>query len=197
MRSLLLRVEGHTLPGLRFCEHTAVHVGAQCRAEAVQLVPGDAPGALLEYTVTVRPAPDGGHDFSGPYVHGRRGDRFLYVTWGNVGEDGAFTMFRRAKLKLSDLPAAALAGALRDGLPLTTRVTLTAPDGSPRCATVAPPDVEWRTGSRLRGPSGAGPRPDAGGTVPAGGRDPSGPPLSPGRRVPGGGRGGACHDRET
>ena len=32
-----------------------------------------------------------------------RGARFIYLTWGNVGEDGSFAMFRRAKLMLADL----------------------------------------------------------------------------------------------
>ena len=44
---------------------------------------------------------DGALDFKGPAVHGKRGERFLYLTWGNVASDGSFTMFRRAKLMLN------------------------------------------------------------------------------------------------
>ena len=41
-----------------------------------------------------------GPDFRGPAVQGKRGERFLYLTWGDVGPDGEFEMFRRAKLML-------------------------------------------------------------------------------------------------
>lgn len=146
MSDLTLRVEGHTLPGLRWCGRSAVHVGAQHRADPVQLHPGDAPAAVLTYTVRPRETSAGGLDFGGPYVHGRPGERFLYVTWGDVDASGAFAMFRRAKLRLADIPGEAVAAALRDGRPLVTPLCLTAADGSPRCASVRPPDVAWRVG---------------------------------------------------
>ncbi len=47
---------------------------------------------------------DGALDFRGPAVHGRPGDRFLYLTSGRV-HDGTFDMFRRAKLMLSAVSA--------------------------------------------------------------------------------------------
>ncbi|MDI5966750.1 DUF5990 family protein [Streptomyces sp. SL13] len=143
MTDLTLRVEGHTLPGLRWCGHEAVHVGVQRGADPVDLVPADAPAAVFTFRVSPRPAADGTWDFRGPYVHGRPGGRFLYLTWGDVDPAGAFTMFRRAKLRLADIPAAVLDTALRDALPLTTRIRLSAADGSPRCAAVRPPDVAW------------------------------------------------------
>ena len=102
-RPLSIRIEGSNLPGRTFAEHAAVHVGVQCRAEAADLVPGDAPEAVFDFSVDVLPAEGGGWDFRGPHVHGRRGERFLYLTWGDVGADGSFAMFRRAKLHLSSL----------------------------------------------------------------------------------------------
>ena len=41
--------------------------------------------------------------FRGPAVHGKRGERFLYLTWGDVGPAGEFAMFRRAKLMFADI----------------------------------------------------------------------------------------------
>ena len=40
-------------------------------------------------------------DFKGPAVHGERGDRFLYLTWGDVDDYAHFRRFRRAKLMLN------------------------------------------------------------------------------------------------
>ena len=43
---------------------------------------------------------EGAIDFGGPFVHGRKGERFLYLSWGAVDPD--FEMFRRAKLVFAD-----------------------------------------------------------------------------------------------
>ena len=80
--------------------------------------------------------------FAGPFVHGQRGDRFLYLSWGVLerggGEGrGTFTMFRRAKVHLDALDAAALEGAVVEG-----RLKMTA-DGGPVCASVRPPAIRW------------------------------------------------------
>ena len=74
---------------------------------------------------------DGGLDFRGPAVQGRRGERFVYLTWGNVDADGGFEMFRRAKLMLDRIDPVVLAGPRRAG-GLRARVDLTGDDGGPR-----------------------------------------------------------------
>jgi hypothetical protein len=89
---------------------------------------------------------EAGLDLRGPAVHGRRGERFLYLTWGDVGPDGAFAMFRRAKLMVADIEprlladaAAAEEGGLRADLGLTDE------RGGPLCARVRPPTITWRS----------------------------------------------------
>ena len=140
---VVLRIEGRGLPGLHWCDHRRVHVGTQRGREPVDLVPGDAAQAV--FTVPVRPvtAPDGTPDFRGPHVQGRRGGRFVYLTWGDVGDDGQFAMFRRAKLWLADIPAEQLREAATSGAVLRARLGLTGPDGAPVCASVRPPAVLW------------------------------------------------------
>jgi len=66
-------------------------------------------------------------------VQGRPGARFVYLTWGEVAEDGSFAMFRRAKLMLADLAPLAAAGHV------IARVDLTDDCGGPRCARLKPP----------------------------------------------------------
>ena len=82
-------------------------------------------------------------DFRGPAVQGRRGERFVYLTWGDVAADGAFEMFRRAKLMLHRIPADLVRPAIADRSMLVATVDLTGPDGGPRCARVDPPAIEW------------------------------------------------------
>ena len=74
--------------------------------------PGDATAVswTLECAATAGPA---GTDVTGPYVQGRPGARFVYLSWGTVDDAGAFTMFRRAKLLLDAVPADVLDAGVR------------------------------------------------------------------------------------
>ena len=142
-----VRIEAHALPG-RTCApadapeaYDNVHVGVQRRQEVVDLVPGDADAAVWSFDVTTRVTDDGTLDFGGPYVHGRRGDRFLYLSWGTVDPTGTFTMFRRAKLMFADIPPELLSA---EGV--VARLGLTDGRGNPLCARVRPPTITWSLG---------------------------------------------------
>ncbi len=130
---MLLRIEGHHLPGRSAGEYDDVHVALQVAGDPVDLVPGDAATACWETEVQISHGPEG-RDFRGPAVHGRRGERFVYLTWGSTGS-GEFAMFRRAKLMLDDCP---------DAEDVTASVHLTDDRGLPRCARLRAPAVEWR-----------------------------------------------------
>jgi hypothetical protein len=140
-------IEGHDLPGAEFVSDGEllhnVHVAVQVGKDPVRLVRGDAAAARWE--VQVRTAVvDDDVDFRGPSVHGRRGARFLYLTWGDVGADGSFTMFRRAKLMLGDVGPEVLAAVARDDGVLVASLPLTDECGGPRCGRVVPPVIRWR-----------------------------------------------------
>ena len=62
-------------------------------------------GLVFDVSIDVKRADDGSPDFRGPLVHGPKGERFLYVTWGRL-QDGRHEMFRRLKLYLSPLERA-------------------------------------------------------------------------------------------
>ncbi|MCW2835348.1 MAG: hypothetical protein JWN68_3301 [Nocardioides sp.] len=67
-------------------------------------------------------------------VQGKRGERFIYLTWLE-GPDA--TMFRRAKLMLAGAPEAPS---------VTAHVNLTDEWGLPRCARLSTSGVEWSRG---------------------------------------------------
>lgn len=121
-----------------------VHVGVQLGRDPAQLVRADRADPRWEVDVDVARS-GAGPDFRGPAVQGRRGDRFIYLTWGNVhpGNPGnVFEMFRRAKLMLHRVEPKVLEAAIEAGC-LRAEVNLTGGDGGPRCARVDPPAVEW------------------------------------------------------
>lgn len=131
-----IRIEGSDLPGL-----ADVEVGVQRKTEVVDRVPARAPAAVWEFAVTAREV-DGLLDVGGPWVHGRPGARFLYLSWGRVSGD-EFAMFRRAKLLFGDIPTAMLRAAYSGEGVLVARLGLTDELGGPRCARVRPPDIVW------------------------------------------------------
>ena len=84
---------------------------SRCDATRGRSYPPTARG--VSWTVDVEVVrTDGALDFRGPAVQGRRGERFVYLTWGNVDADGGFEMFRRAKLMLDRIEPALVEAAL-------------------------------------------------------------------------------------
>ena len=94
----------------------------------------------------VKTGKDGEPDFRGPLVHGKRGERFLYVSWGEPTGSG-HEMFRRLKLYLGPLTRAGWSQSgidsrmLRGGRQVVVRISGRASDGTPACGT-AP--ANWR-----------------------------------------------------
>ena len=114
--------------------------------EVVALVPGDVTAAVFELTVDVATGRDGRPDFRGPFVHGRPGERFLYLSWGEVGTAGRFEMFRRAKLHLSAISEDVITPARTASAPVEEPSTSPTSAVS-RCASIRPPRITWRVRS--------------------------------------------------
>jgi hypothetical protein len=106
-----------------------VQVGIQRGRDAAWLTYADVSGATWEIDVDVAER-DGARPLPGSVVQGRRGERFICLTWGDVGTDGSFEMFRRAKLMLIEVDREVVRAA-RDADHLVARVVLTGDDGSP------------------------------------------------------------------
>ncbi|MFF5144893.1 DUF5990 family protein [Streptomyces sp. NPDC013157] len=157
-----LRIDVTDLPGRSspapgdsgFSRYGGIHVAVQRRNRPAELLdpqPGDAASATWNLPCTTAVSATG-VDFTGPYVQGGPGGRFVYLSWVAADAGGAFTMFRRAKLMLGAVPGPVAEAAARDGL-LVGRLGLTDARGMPLCARVVPPAVAWSAGS--------GPRPGA------------------------------------
>lgn len=143
-----LRIEGHHLPGKQ-CEwnehgepRTDVHVGLQVGREPSELKPGDRTRVQWTTDVDVVIDRSGQVDFKGSAVQGKRGERFVYLTWGEP-IDGGFDMFRRAKLMLSRIDDELVDAWRSTGGTLVASVHLTDDSGQPRCARVDPPAIGW------------------------------------------------------
>ncbi|WP_316756377.1 DUF5990 family protein [Streptomyces herbicida] len=149
-----IRIDAVDLPGLTcppgapadagVTVHRNIHVAVQRRDPRTALLdpqPGDATSASWTLECTTHASPTG-TGVKGPYVQGRPGGRFIYLSWGTVDEAGTFTMFRRAKLLLDAVPTDVLDAAARSGM-LHGRLGLTDARGGPVCARVVPPTISW------------------------------------------------------
>lgn len=153
----MIQVEGRNLPGLRCSpgpsavEYENIHVGIGQRFGSEQLVRGDAPSACWRFDVRVIPVGDGSFDFRGPLVSGKRRDRFLYLNWGTISDDGGFHPFRRAKVDLTAIDSGLLARAFEANAELHCAVELTDAKGNPTCARLKADLTSWHVAERIAG----------------------------------------------
>ncbi len=119
-----------------------MYVGMQDKTEVVDPVQGDSNEVVFEFKIDVVNSED--IDYRGPFVHGKKGERFLYLSWGEVRTKGSFEMFRRAKLHLSALDPDAVKCAISKGLVLEGVLGLTDERGGPLCSSVRPPKIKWK-----------------------------------------------------
>jgi len=84
-----------------------------------------------------------GLDFRGNDVHGKRRDRFLYLSWGLPDVSEPFVMFARSKIMFADLPSDLLEQAIFTSA--TLRCTMPASTGrsDPAVGTLRPPAITW------------------------------------------------------
>lgn len=153
-RPMQLSITGEHLPGRSFCRPDGstmdnVHVGVQLRRDPAHLIRADATEAIWVLDIDVVRTDDG-LDFRGPAVQGKRGERFVYLTWGDL-EAVHFEMFRRAKLMLNRIDQDVVKAAIATGH-LVATVHLTDERGGPRCARVDPPAIRWAAGAGQRQP---------------------------------------------
>ncbi len=148
MASVPMRIVGRRLPGSSWSGRHGIHVGVQRDTEVVGLVTGDAADAVFDIEVDVVADSNGDPDFRGPYVHGRRGERFVYLSWGEVDGDGTFAMFRRLKLHLAPLLEQSSAESMLAAKKIQAVLELTDTRGRPLAASVRPPWVTWRISSK-------------------------------------------------
>ena len=141
-RRLHVRIIGVDLPGQHFDDQRLpLQLAVQRGREFEGLVPADAERAVFEFDVAL--AGDEPDDVRGPYVQGRKGDRFFYLSWVVPSGDGDWTIVRRAKIRPARIPDEIWSEAVAGDGVLEATLSLTDSRGGPLCASVD--DVcRWR-----------------------------------------------------
>ena len=139
---LNLQLACSNFPGLPFEGRAAVYLGIQYKQEIQEEPPATVPEKVFECRVKVTEGKDGLPNFTGPYVFGKTGDKFLYLVWfikTDIGNEG----FRRAKIKLKDLAWEQIRQAIIEQQPIQAKINLTDAKGGPICASLKPPYIQW------------------------------------------------------
>lgn len=92
----------------------------------------------FEFTGNTKPAKDSSIDFSGLYVQGPAGGRFIYINIGTYAGQINTPWSRRLKIPLIGITKSKLEEVLKIQGILETIVPGTGKDGGPNCATVKP-----------------------------------------------------------
>ena len=141
VRSVRIRLVVADPPFL--AEH-GVAFGLQGRNGEVEAVPAVDTSVFETEVEVVGAIGDDPVDFRGRHVNGRRGDRFLYLSWGAVSADEPFVMVARAKIGLATIPQELLSVAADDGaVTVECRLQATDAKGQPASGTVRPPALHW------------------------------------------------------
>jgi hypothetical protein len=134
------------MPALWCTDPAALSLGLQAGRDDIVRGTALEGGVRFDFVVGVKQGLGGEPDFTGPLVHGRPGDRFLYLSWGRVTADNEHDMFRRLKLHLSpvsrkDWSAPGVTWAQVKRGSITTSVSGSGPDGTPHCGAA---EVRWK-----------------------------------------------------
>ncbi len=120
--------------------------GVQAGREVEDPVPA-VETAEFDFEIDIAHA-NAGVDFKGSHVNGRKGDRFLYLSWGLPDPTEPFVMFARAKIKLADIPSELLELVANDDGVLVCELQATNKKGQPASGTINSPAVIWRVESQ-------------------------------------------------
>jgi hypothetical protein len=92
----------------------------------------------FEFTINAKPGKDSSIDFSGLFVQGPVGGRFIYINIGISAGQINTRWNRRLKIPLIGINQSQIDGILKTNGVFETFVPGTGKDGGPNCATVKP-----------------------------------------------------------
>jgi hypothetical protein len=141
---LTIEVICRHLPGIRFADYEPVYLGIQKGNEVIEAAPGNRKQVIFRPAFKVGTQPDGSPNFLGPFAKGTPQERFFYLSWGVMTEDGRFEMFRRAKIHLNHLTQEQIGNALSDNRPIQVSIDMTDRKGGPLCASVRKDVAKWQ-----------------------------------------------------
>ena len=115
-----------------------LQMGHANKYEVVQRQRATGVDLNFEFTIQTKPGKDSAVDFSGLFVQGPVGGRFIYINIGSFAGQINTTWNRRLKIPLINITQSQIDEVLKIQGVLETTVPGIGKDGGPNCATVKP-----------------------------------------------------------
>jgi hypothetical protein len=130
-------------PGTTIGDRHPVHIAIQKDEELMDAEPADHERIVFKPTLRVREHTDGSVNFLGPYAHGPRAERFIYLVWAVMPLGQPAQRFSRIKLHLNHIRWTDVQKALTRKKPIEVTLPLTNAKGQPLVATVRANVAKW------------------------------------------------------
>ena len=137
---IAIEIECTELPGAGY---PSLHLGIQRDQSIIEMASADSKRIMFKPTLRARPNADGSVNFLGPFAHGPKAERFIYLNWTTMNGNVLTGMVGRIKLHLNHIRWTAVQKAAAANKPIRVRLALTNAKGRPVMASVRPDVAKW------------------------------------------------------
>ena len=120
-----------------------LHLAIQKDDELLEAAPVSRKRIVFRPVLRVRKHADGSPNFLGPFAHGSRTDRFIYLVWTVVEGSALVARLGRIKILLNHIEWADVERALARAKPIKVTLALTDAKGRPVFASIRPDRATW------------------------------------------------------
>ena len=120
-----------------------LHIGILKRDEVLDLTPVNRKRIVFRPVLRVRRHTDGSANFLGPFAHGPRSGRFIYLNWIVCNDGTAIASPGRIKLHLSHIPWSSIESVVGAGKPIKVTLALSSANGKLRFASLRADTANW------------------------------------------------------
>jgi uncharacterized protein DUF5990 len=131
------------LPGSKWDERGPVHLAIQKEDQIENPQSADLARIRFSPVLRVRKHTDGSANFLGPYAHGPRTGRFIYLVWAVMQGKAPVAMAGRIKILLDHIAWSDVERAVAKKRPIKVTLGLTNEKGRPVFASVRPDRAKW------------------------------------------------------
>jgi len=137
---ITIEIECIELPG---AEYGPLALGIQRDDAITEVASAATKRIVLKPVLRARRNADGSVNFLGPFAHGPKAERFIYLNWVTTNGKVPTEQVGRIKLHLNHIQWAAVARSAQISKPLRVKLALTNAKGKPVMASVRPDMAKW------------------------------------------------------
>ena len=141
---IAIEIVCEALPGLPYEGRGPLHLGIQQDSEIIEAAPADRDRITFRPALRARKHSDGSANFLGPFAHGPRAERFIYLNWVIVRDGTPREQIGRIKLHLNHIKYEDVEKAAARKKPIKVTLQLTNEKGKPVFASLRANQAKWQ-----------------------------------------------------